>query len=111
MTPDNPYLKKVRDSKNMLSPEKINFIRKHITFETLDDVYTDEEKRNIVSHYEMLIGRPMNPPIWGHLSQRLRQYLIMGGLFGGIFGYKWTQQCGHWVMMIVKTKDTYKEDA
>ena len=32
----------------------INYMRKHITFETLDDVYTDEEKRKIVSHCEEL---------------------------------------------------------
>ena len=45
---------------------------------------------------------------WWHMSIRLRRFLMK---WQGItvFGFKWTEQCGHWVPVIVRIKDAYKE--
>ena len=48
----------------------------------------------------------MKPPEWFELSRRLRRFLMIH--YGTIFGYKWSEQGGQWVMIIVKNQEAYK---
>lgn len=50
----------------------------------------------------------MRVPDWWDISKRLRRYLISHTDL--IFAYKWTEQCGQWVMVIYKNVDVYKEN-
>lgn len=43
---------------------------------------------------------------WWDMSCRLRRF-IMTRSSDLVYGYKWSQQCGHWVVMIIKNKDVY----
>lgn len=48
----------------------------------------------------------MKPPDWFDISRRLRRYLI--GHQELIYGWKWTEQCGQWVMLIIKKWEVYE---
>ncbi len=42
---------------------------------------------------------------WWDISKRLRRFLMTSS---GIYGYKWSAQCGNWVIVIVRLTDVYK---
>lgn len=44
---------------------------------------------------------------WFDLSVRLRRFLMTRQHI--FYGFKWTQQCGQWVPILIKNKDVYKE--
>jgi len=43
---------------------------------------------------------------WFDLSVRLRRFLMTRQHI--FYGFKWTQQCGQWVPILIKNKDVYK---
>jgi len=47
-------------------------------------------------------------PDWFDISRRLRRHLLQSE---SVYGYRWIEQCGHWVLLIIKRKDVYKEDS
>jgi len=47
---------------------------------------------------------------WDSIAKRLRCLIILSGLGGAAFGWKWTAQCGQWVPVIIWIRDVYKED-
>ena len=42
---------------------------------------------------------------WFDISVRLRRHIMISP---SVFGYKWSAQCGNWVVIIVRNKDVYK---
>lgn len=42
---------------------------------------------------------------WWDMSCRLRRFIMTRSHI--VYGYKWSQQCGAWVVMIVKKRDAY----
>ena len=42
---------------------------------------------------------------WFDMSRRLRYFLMTHS--NVIFGYRWIEQCGNWVVLIIKNKEVY----
>lgn len=43
---------------------------------------------------------------WWDISKRLRRHLMTSP---SVYGYKWSAQCGNWVIIIVRLHDVYKK--
>ena len=49
---------------------------------------------------------PMLPEQWPGISRRLLKFIFHAEK---VFGYKWSAQCGNWVVLVIKNKDIYTE--
>ena len=47
----------------------------------------------------------MLPEQWPGISQRLLKFIFHSGI---VFGYRWSEQCAHWIVITVKHKDVYR---
>jgi hypothetical protein len=48
----------------------------------------------------------MLPEQWPGISRRLVKFIFHSEI---VFSYKWSAQCGNWVVLIIRNKDVYKE--
>ena len=51
--------------------------------------------------------RALGPPDWFDLSVRLRRMLYFRR--HTYFGWYWTEECGHWKMVLVRNSGVYKD--